>query len=127
MILKGIVCSFERRLVLCKLQDKVLCPYFGIDKAGKRRLKKLQSTILKLGKLSTKLYRSNRRFNIGHVEVSNTKLVFWDLRGQSGLRSIWESCYEEAYALTFVVDAARPSRFEDSKSALEKRWFLRWS
>ncbi|XP_028062647.1 ADP-ribosylation factor-related protein 1-like isoform X3 [Camellia sinensis] len=58
--------------------------------------------------------------NIGRVEVSNTKLVFWDLGGQPGLRSIWEKYYEEAHAVIYVVDAACPSRFEDSKSALEK-------
>ncbi|XP_052211116.1 ADP-ribosylation factor-like protein 3 isoform X2 [Diospyros lotus] len=58
--------------------------------------------------------------NIGRLEVSNTKLVFWDLGGQPGLRSIWEKYYEEAHAVMYVVDAACPSRFEDSKSALEK-------
>ncbi|CAK9136789.1 unnamed protein product [Ilex paraguariensis] len=58
--------------------------------------------------------------NIGRVEVSNTKLVFWDLGGQLGLRSIWEKYYEEAHAVVYVVDAACPLRFEDSKSALEK-------
>uniref|UniRef100_M1BEG0 ADP-ribosylation factor n=1 Tax=Solanum tuberosum TaxID=4113 RepID=M1BEG0_SOLTU len=58
--------------------------------------------------------------NIGRVEASNTKLVFWDLGGQPGLRSIWEKYYEEAHAVIYVVDAASPSRFEDSKSALEK-------
>ncbi|RVW91446.1 ADP-ribosylation factor-related protein 1 [Vitis vinifera] len=36
------------------------------------------------------------------------------------LRSIWEKYYEEAHAVVFVIDASCPSRFEDSKSALEK-------
>ncbi|RVW57667.1 ADP-ribosylation factor-related protein 1 [Vitis vinifera] len=58
--------------------------------------------------------------NIGRVELSNTKLVFWDLGGQPGLRSIWEKYYEEAHAVVYVIDASCPSRFEDSKSALEK-------
>ncbi|KDO60036.1 hypothetical protein CISIN_1g028776mg [Citrus sinensis] len=58
--------------------------------------------------------------NIGRIEVSNSKLVFWDLGGQPGLRSIWEKYYEEAHAVVFVIDAACPSRFEDSKTALEK-------
>ncbi|MCD7462418.1 hypothetical protein HAX54_048504 [Datura stramonium] len=40
--------------------------------------------------------------------------------GYPGLRSIWEKYYEEAHAVIYVVDAACPSRFEDSKSALEK-------
>lgn len=37
---------------------------------------------------------------------------------QLGLRSIWEKYYEEAHAVIYVVDAACPSRFDDSKSAL---------
>ncbi|KAF2315663.1 hypothetical protein GH714_040185 [Hevea brasiliensis] len=37
-----------------------------------------------------------------------------------GLRSIWEKYYEEAHAVVYVIDATCPSRFEDSKSALEK-------
>ncbi|KAL4572795.1 hypothetical protein LXL04_019580 [Taraxacum kok-saghyz] len=61
-----------------------------------------------------------KTFNIGRIETSNSKLVFWDLGGQSGLRSIWEKYYEEAHAVIFVVDASCPSRFEESKSALEK-------
>lgn len=37
---------------------------------------------------------------------------------QPGLRSIWEKYYEEAHAVVYVIDAACPSKFEDSKSAL---------
>lgn len=37
---------------------------------------------------------------------------------QPGLRSIWEKYYEEAHAVIYVIDAACPSKFEDSKSAL---------
>lgn len=40
--------------------------------------------------------------------------LFW----QVGLRTIWEKYYEEAHAIIYVIDAACPSRFEDSKSAL---------
>lgn len=38
----------------------------------------------------------------------------------AGLRSIWEKYHEEAHAVVYVIDAACPSRFEDSKSALGK-------
>ncbi|KAK4766581.1 hypothetical protein SAY87_008223 [Trapa incisa] len=51
----------------------------------------------------------------GLVLVTNIKPVL-----QPGLRSIWEKYYEEAHAVVFVIDASCPSRFEDSKSALEK-------
>ncbi|XP_051142540.1 uncharacterized protein LOC127259327 isoform X1 [Andrographis paniculata] len=93
----------------------------GIDKAGKTTfLEKLKSQYLNLEGLPPDRIVPTVGLNIGRVEMANTKLVFWDLGGQPGLRSIWEKYYEEAHAVIFVVDAACPSRFEESKSALEK-------
>ncbi|XP_015878052.1 uncharacterized protein LOC107414454 isoform X1 [Ziziphus jujuba] len=93
----------------------------GIDKAGKTTfLEKLKSTYSNLEGLPPDRIVPTVGLNIGRIEVSNTKLVFWDLGGQPGLRSIWEKYYEEAHAVIYVIDAACPSRFEDSKSALEK-------
>jgi ADP-ribosylation factor related protein 1 len=93
----------------------------GIDKAGKTTLlEKLKAHYSKLEGLPPDRIVPTVGLNIGRVEVLNSKLVFWDLGGQLGLRSIWEKYYEEAHAVVFVVDATCPSRFEDSKSALEK-------
>ncbi|KAK6155732.1 hypothetical protein DH2020_009980 [Rehmannia glutinosa] len=105
--------------MLSKMEFHVLI--LGIDKAGKTTLlEKLKSQYLNLEGLAPDRIVPTVGLNIGRVEVSNTKLVFWDLGGQPGLRSIWEKYYEEAHAVIYVVDAACPSRFEDSKSALEK-------
>ncbi|XP_073274680.1 uncharacterized protein [Primulina huaijiensis] len=102
-----------------KLEFHVLI--LGIDKAGKTTLlERFKSQYSNLEGLPPDRIVPTVGLNIGRVEVSNTKLVFWDLGGQPGLRSIWEKYYEEAHAVIFVVDAASPSRFEDSKSALEK-------
>lgn len=93
----------------------------GIDKAGKTTLlEKLKAHYSKLEGLPPDRIVPTVGLNIGRVEVLNSKLVFWDLGGQLGLRSIWEKYYEEAHAVVFVVDAACTLRFEDSKSALEK-------
>ncbi|KAF2320346.1 hypothetical protein GH714_027215 [Hevea brasiliensis] len=93
----------------------------GIDKAGKTTLlEKLKSLFSNLEGLPPDRIVPTVGLNIGRIEVSNTKLVFWDLGGQPGLRSIWEKYYEEAHAVVYVIDATCPSRFEDSKSALEK-------
>ncbi|KAJ9697635.1 hypothetical protein PVL29_009455 [Vitis rotundifolia] len=93
----------------------------GIDKAGKTTLlEKLKALYSNLEGLPPDRIVPTVGLNIGRVELPNTKLVFWDLGGQPGLRSIWEKYYEEAHAVVYVIDASCPSRFEDSKSALEK-------
>ncbi|KAJ8425270.1 hypothetical protein Cgig2_025378 [Carnegiea gigantea] len=83
-------------------------------------LEKLKELYLNLEGLPPDRIVPTVGLNIGRIEVGNTKLVFWDLGGQPGLRSIWEKYYDEAHAVIYVVDANTPSRFEDSKSALEK-------
>ncbi|CAN6454318.1 unnamed protein product [Victoria cruziana] len=91
----------------------------GIDKAGKTTLlEKLKATYSNLEGLPPDRIVPTVGLNIGRIEVENTKLVFWDLGGQSGLRTIWEKYYEEAHAIIYVIDAACQQRFEDSKSAL---------
>ncbi|KAJ0793283.1 putative small GTP-binding protein [Helianthus annuus] len=93
----------------------------GIDKAGKTTLlEKLKAQYSSVEGLPPDRIVPTVGLNIGRIETSNSKLVFWDLGGQPGLRSIWEKYYEEAHAVIFVVDASCPSRFEDSKSALGK-------
>ncbi|GER25263.1 ADP-ribosylation factor [Striga asiatica] len=117
------------KYMLSKVEFHVLI--LGIDKAGKTTLlEKLKSQYSNVEGLPPDKIVPTVGLNIGRVEVSNTKLIFWDLGGQNyrsakptmepGLRSIWEKYYEEAHAVIYVIDAACPSRFEDSKSALEK-------
>ena len=44
-------------------------------------------------------------------------IVFWDLGGQSKIRSMWEKYYLEADCIIYVVDSVDQSRLEETKSA----------
>lgn len=58
--------------------------------------------------------------NIGRFEVMKTPLVFWDLGGQVGLRTIWEKYYAESHAVLFVVDASATNRLEEAKHVINR-------
>ena len=61
------------------------------------------------------VYIFEKRLSLSN-QVTMSLAILW----QPGLRSIWEKYYEEAHALIYLSDAACPSRFEESKSALGK-------
>ncbi len=48
--------------------------------------------------------------NVGRVEAHHALLLFWDLGGAAGLRSIWDKYYADSHALMYVVDSTRPAR-----------------
>lgn len=93
----------------------------GVDKAGKtnvlERLKTLytQNIGLDPGKILPTV-----GLNVGRLEAYGFNMIFWDLGGQSGLRSIWDKYFSESHAIVFVVDAANRTRFEESKTALDR-------
>lgn len=107
------------KYIFSKIEFHVLI--LGIDKAGKTTLlEKLKTMYSDSEGLPPDRIVPTVGLNIGRAEALKSKLIFWDLGGQIGLRTIWEKYYEEAHAVIYVVDAACQSRFEDTKSALEK-------
>eukprot|EP00245_Coleochaete_scutata_P005616 TRINITY_DN19277_c0_g1_i1.p1 TRINITY_DN19277_c0_g1~~TRINITY_DN19277_c0_g1_i1.p1 ORF type:complete len:204 (-),score=44.08 TRINITY_DN19277_c0_g1_i1:123-734(-) len=93
----------------------------GVDKAGKTTLLERVKTIYTdFEGLPPDRIVPTVGLNIGRVEAHKAKLIFWDLGGQIGLRTIWEKYFEEAHAVLYVVDSAGQNRFEDVKGALEK-------
>lgn len=62
--------------------------------------------------------------NVGRVEAHHAQLLFWDLGGQTGLRSIWDKYFADSHALIFVVDSTRPARCLAIPAAVLEDCFL---
>ena len=54
-------------------------------------------------------------FQVGKIDISHSRINFWDLGGQHELQSIWEKYYLDCHAIVFVVDATDHARIEDVK------------
>lgn len=91
---------------------------------------KLQLSIFFLAEFAIQIFllAESLYHNVYNTLISSARVSFLGLHKshvgelifcrQSGLRPIWEKYFEEAHAVIYVIDAASPSRFEDSKSAL---------
>jgi len=97
----------------------------GLDSAGKTAfLEQVKSIYIFNARKSQKVNTEIRTMptvglNVGKVELATQKLIFWDLGGQSGLRTIWDKYYESCHAIIFMVDAVNVARFQESKAALD--------
>lgn len=92
----------------------------GLDKAGKTTLLEKMKEMHGLPGLEWDKILPTVGLNVGRIEAHNCLLIFWDLGGQVGLRSIWDKYFDEAHAIVFVVDAADADRLHESKAALDK-------
>eukprot|EP00892_Ulva_mutabilis_P012699 jgi/Ulvmu1/9801/UM056_0041.1 len=92
----------------------------GLDKAGKTTLLEKMKEMHGLPGLEWDKILPTVGLNVGRIEAHNSLLIFWDLGGQVGLRSIWDKYYDEAHAVVYVVDAADEERIFESKAALAK-------
>ncbi|WIA36678.1 hypothetical protein OEZ86_007960 [Tetradesmus obliquus] len=91
------------------------------NKSGKTNvLEKLKQLLTDLPGMDPSQIMPTVGLNVGKMEAFNSQLVFWDLGGQQGLRSIWDKYYAETHGLVFVVDATDPERFDEAKVALDK-------
>lgn len=103
--------SILKKLKLKEKQIRLLI--LGLDNAGKTTiLKRLNGEDIK--KISPTL-----GFNIKSLEYRGYKLNFWDVGGQTSIRSYWRNYFEQTDGLVWVVDSAdRPDRFEICKQEL---------
>lgn len=49
--------------------------------------------------------KAHVRFCVRILQAHQAPLIFWDLGGQAGLRSIWDKYYAESHAILYVVDS----------------------
>ncbi|CAK0783302.1 hypothetical protein CVIRNUC_006501 [Coccomyxa viridis] len=93
----------------------------GLDKAGKTTLlEKLKELCTGEPGLDPQSIVPTVGLNVGRLEAHHALLLFWDLGGAAGLRSIWDKYYADSHALIYVVDSTRPARFEEARGALFK-------
>lgn len=57
--------------------------------------------------------------SVGNITINDTLLRLWDIGGQENLRTLWESYYQDAHAVVFVIDSSDRERLEECKTALE--------
>lgn len=57
--------------------------------------------------------------NVGYISKNGVHVKIWDLGGQENLRTLWESYYEDAHAVVFVVDSTDSQRIEECCESLD--------
>jgi ADP-ribosylation factor related protein 1 len=93
----------------------------GLDRAGKTTLlERLKSEFAGAPPPDGGKVLPTVGLNIARFQVAGAPLVFWDLGGQPGLRSIWVKYYGDAHGIIYVVDAADPDRLGEAKMTLER-------
>jgi ADP-ribosylation factor-like protein 13B len=94
--------------------DEIAIAVFGLDNAGKTCLLRSLAGDFNFDSVPT--------VGLGQetFEYDDTKLKLYDLGGNANFRSVWERFFAEIWGFIFVVDAADPSRFEESQKTLSQ-------
>ena len=83
----------------------------GLDKAGKTNLlERLKTLYTDTPGLEEDKILPTVGLNVGRLDINKNQLLFWDLGGQPGLRSIWDKYYADSHGIIFVVDSTAPAR-----------------
>lgn len=103
-------------------KDEYCILILGLDNAGKSTL--LEQIKRMYGKnysgLPFEKITTTVGLNIGKINMSHVKLIFWDLGGQQELQSLWDKYYEECHGVIFVIDSTDETRMEESHQAFNK-------
>ncbi|TDL26021.1 P-loop containing nucleoside triphosphate hydrolase protein [Rickenella mellea] len=86
----------------------------GLDGAGKTTfLEKVKNLYTGLPSLPPDKIGPTVGQNMGKISLPSTILQFFDLGGQSGIRSIWHRYYDDCHAVAYMVDAADIDRLNE--------------
>ena len=99
------------KLGLWKKNAKIV--FLGLDNAGKSTL----LSVLKTGRVTqldpTKHAQSEQ------LQIGKVNMHAFDLGGHSAMRKVWREYFPKIDAIVYLVDAADPSRFEESKKEFD--------
>ena len=99
-------------LGLWKIKAKIL--FLGLDNAGKTTL----LTVLKNNKVSQ--MPPTKHAHSEELVIQNVNIHAFDLGGHHAMRKVWREYFPKIDAVVYLVDAADPTRFEESKAELDK-------
>ena len=99
-------------LGLWKIKAKIL--FLGLDNAGKTTL----LTVLKNNKVSQ--MPPTKHAHSEELVIQNVNIHAFDLGGHHAMRKVWREYFPKIDAVVYLVDAADPTRFQESKAELDK-------
>ncbi|XP_077971219.1 ADP-ribosylation factor-related protein 1-like [Styela clava] len=102
-------------------KDEYCILILGLDNAGKTTFLEQTKTKftknykgMNLGKITTTV-----GLNIGKIDISGSRLMFWDLGGQEELQSLWDKYFAESHGIIYLVDSVDVDRIQESKQAFD--------
>ena len=99
---------------LLRRKTKQKSVFLGLDNSGKSTI----ISFLKEGRFVEHTPTMGK--DLQKLEIDGTRFMLYDMGGQSHFRKMWTGEMKDAKCVVFVIDAADPSRFIESKTELQK-------
>lgn len=100
------------KLGLWKKNAKIV--FLGLDNAGKSTL----MVVLKTGRVTQ--VDPTKHAHSEHLTIGNVHMNAFDLGGHEAMRKIWREYFPKIDAIVYLIDAADPSRFAESKAEFDR-------
>ena len=100
------------KLGIWKKQAQIV--FLGLDNAGKSTL----LAVLKTGRVTQ--LDPTKHAHSEQLQIGNVSMKAFDLGGHEAMRKVWRTYYPKLDAIVYLVDAADPARFEESRQELDK-------